>query len=157
MEQKYLYRSKSDSVIAGVCGGLGDYFNTDPIIFRILFVLAILFGGGGLLVYIILWIAVPEEKKTNFNTYNINDMETENTKNENFNNETVYNRDEKVPKPDKSNKEGNIWGGLILITLGVIFLIDRFVPNIDFGDLWPIILIAIGAIMIMKSYNQKQR
>ena len=156
MEQKRLLRSKSDSVIAGVCGGLGEYFDTDPIIFRILFVLAILFGGGGLLVYIILWIAVPEEKPTIFNTYKTNNMETENTKNENFNNETFYNRDEKVPKPQKSNNDGNIWGGLILITLGVIFLIDRFVPNIDFGDLWPVILIAIGAILIMKSYkNQK--
>jgi phage shock protein PspC (stress-responsive transcriptional regulator) len=156
MEQKRLLRSKSDSVIAGVCGGLGEYFDTDPIIFRILFVLAILFGGGGLLVYIILWIAVPEEKSTIFNTYKTNNMETENTKNENFDNETIYNRDEKVPKPHKSNNDGNIWGGLILITLGVLFLIDRFVPNIDFGDMWPVILIAIGAILIMKSYkNQK--
>jgi phage shock protein PspC (stress-responsive transcriptional regulator) len=156
MEQKRLLRSKSDSVIAGVCGGLGEYFDTDPIIFRILFVLAILFGGGGLLVYIILWIAVPEEKSTIFNTYKAKNMETENTKNENFDNETIYNRDEKVPKPHKSNNDGNIWGGLILITLGVLFLIDRFVPNIDFGDMWPVILIAIGAILIMKSYkNQK--
>ena len=153
MEQKNLYRSKSDSVIAGVCGGLGEYFNTDPIIFRILFVLAVLFAGGGFLVYIILWIAVPEEKKTTFNTYKTNDMETENTKNENFDNETIYNRDEKVPRPQK-NSEGNIWGGLILITIGIIFLIDRFVPNIDFGDLWPVILIAIGAILIMKSYKK---
>ncbi len=155
MEQKNLYRSKSDSVIAGICGGLGEYFNTDPIIFRILFVLAILFGGGGLLVYIILWIAVPEEKTTIFNNYKTSNMETENTKNENFNNETIYNRDEKVPKPHKNSNEGNIWGGLILITLGFIFLIDRFVPNIDFGDLWPILLIAIGAILIMKSYKNQ--
>ena len=156
MEQKRLLRNKNDSVIAGVCGGLGEYFDTDPIIFRILFVLAILFGGGGLLVYIILGIAVPEEKSTIFNTYKTSNMETENTKSENFNNETIYNKDEKVPKPQKSNNDGNIWGGLILITLGIIFLIDRFVPNIDFGDLWPVILIAIGAILIMKSYkNQK--
>jgi phage shock protein PspC (stress-responsive transcriptional regulator) len=153
MEQKNLYRSKSDSVIAGVCGGLGEYFNTDPIIFRILFVLAILFGGGGVLVYIILWIAVPEEKTTIFNSYKTSNMESNNTKNEDFNNETIYNRNEKVPEPQK-NSEGNIWGGLILITIGIIFLIDRFVPNIDFGDLWPIILIAIGAILIMKSYKK---
>jgi len=155
MEQRRLNRSKRDSVIAGVCGGLGEYFNTDPIIFRILFVLAILFGGGGLLVYIILWIAVPEEKSTIFDAYKTNNMETENTKKENFNNETIYNKNEKVPNTNKNN-DGNIWGGLILITIGIIFLIDRFVPNIDFGDLWPIILIAIGAILIMKSYkNQK--
>ena len=153
MEQKNLYRSKSDSVIAGVCGGLGEYFNTDPIIFRILFVLAILFGGGGVLVYIILWIAVPEEKSTIYNSYKTSKMETENKKNENFDNETIYNQNEKVPGTRRDG-EGNIWGGLILITIGIIFLIDRFVPNVDFGDLWPIILIAIGAILIMKSYKK---
>jgi phage shock protein C len=63
MEQSRLYRSQQDNVIAGVCGGLGNYLNTDPLVFRILFVVAFLVGGSGLLVYIILWIAIPEEEK----------------------------------------------------------------------------------------------
>ena len=49
--------------------------------------------------------------------------------------------------------DGNLWGGLILITLGAIFLIDRFVPRIDFGDLWPLILIVVGVILISKNYK----
>jgi len=56
---KKLYRSTNYRQIAGVCGGLGEYFNIDPIIFRMLFV-ALLFGGGsGILIYILMWIFVP--------------------------------------------------------------------------------------------------
>jgi phage shock protein PspC (stress-responsive transcriptional regulator) len=54
-----LYRSKEYKQIAGVCGGLGEYFDIDPIIFRMLFI-GLLFGGGsGLMIYILMWIFVP--------------------------------------------------------------------------------------------------
>lgn len=59
MQHKTLYRSATDSVFGGVSGGLGKYFNVDPILFRILFVLLAVFGGGGLIIYIILWIVMP--------------------------------------------------------------------------------------------------
>lgn len=65
-------------------------------------------------------------------------------------NETNF-QAEPTKKPQKN--DGNLWGGLILITLGAIFLIDRFVPRIDFGDLWPLILIVVGVILITKSYQ----
>lgn len=61
MSEKKLFRSRINRKIAGVCGGLGDYFNIDPTLVRILFLIFLLFGGGGLLLYIICWIAVPEE------------------------------------------------------------------------------------------------
>lgn len=56
--RKRMYRNPDDSVISGVCGGIGAYLNTDPVLFRILFVLFAIFGVG-LLVYIILWFALP--------------------------------------------------------------------------------------------------
>jgi phage shock protein C len=57
---KRLYRSSSDRMIAGVCGGLAQYFNVDPVIIRIIAVILLLPGGfPGLLPYIILWIVVP--------------------------------------------------------------------------------------------------
>jgi phage shock protein C len=58
---KKLYRSRTDSMIAGVCGGLGAYFNVDPTIIRVLFVLSFLFSGAGILVYLALWLIVPQE------------------------------------------------------------------------------------------------
>lgn len=58
--RRRLVRSTNDRKIAGVCGGLADYFDLDPTIIRVLWVLAVLCAGTGLLAYIILWIAVPE-------------------------------------------------------------------------------------------------
>ncbi|MBI2022287.1 PspC domain-containing protein [Candidatus Daviesbacteria bacterium] len=56
-----LYRSETNRIIAGVCGGLGEYFNIDPTIIRIIFVLMTVFGGSGILIYIILWLVTPSE------------------------------------------------------------------------------------------------
>jgi phage shock protein C len=54
-----LYRSATDKVVAGVCGGLASYFKIDPVIVRLAFVVFALVGGASVLLYIVLWIAVP--------------------------------------------------------------------------------------------------
>ena len=59
MGYKEIRRSMDNKVIAGVCGGLGEYLNIDPIILRLLFVLAFLFALSGGLIYIISWIIIP--------------------------------------------------------------------------------------------------
>ena len=61
MSGKRLYRSRDDRMIAGVCGGLGDYFNIDPTIVRLILLFLMLWGGGGILVYILAWIVIPEQ------------------------------------------------------------------------------------------------
>jgi phage shock protein PspC (stress-responsive transcriptional regulator) len=61
---KKLYRNPGDSIIGGVCGGLGAYLNADPVLFRVLFILFTLFFGTGAIVYIVLWIALPAAKST---------------------------------------------------------------------------------------------
>ena len=59
---KKLYRSRDDRMIAGVCGGLAEYFSVDPVIVRVIAVLLLFPGGApGLLPYIVLWIVVPEK------------------------------------------------------------------------------------------------
>ncbi len=58
---KRLYRSEKDKIVAGVCGGIAEYLNIDPIIVRILFILAIISEGFGLMLYIVLWIVIPLE------------------------------------------------------------------------------------------------
>jgi phage shock protein PspC (stress-responsive transcriptional regulator) len=57
-----LYRSAQDSKIAGVCSGLGAYFDIDPVFFRLVFLLSILFGGLGALAYLVMWIMVPAQE-----------------------------------------------------------------------------------------------
>ena len=62
---KKLYRSTTDKKIAGVCGGLAEYFAVDPIIIRIRAFILLLPGGlPGLVPYVILWIIVPEKPKS---------------------------------------------------------------------------------------------
>ncbi|HLF28050.1 MAG TPA: PspC domain-containing protein [Anaerolineae bacterium] len=57
---KRLTRSKTDRRLAGVCGGLGEYFDVDPTLIRLVFVLALVFAGTGPLLYLILWVVLPE-------------------------------------------------------------------------------------------------
>ena len=61
MEQKRLFKSRDNRMVCGVCGGVGEYFNVDPTLIRLVWVLASLFGGSGLLAYIIAAIIIPEE------------------------------------------------------------------------------------------------
>jgi phage shock protein C len=56
-----LYRSTTDRAIAGVCGGLAHYFKIDPALVRIMFIVFALAGGASLLLYVVLWIAVPAD------------------------------------------------------------------------------------------------
>ncbi len=57
---KRLYRDPENRVLGGVCGGLGWYFNADPVLFRIIFIIVFLVFGTGLLVYLILWLITPQ-------------------------------------------------------------------------------------------------
>ena len=59
---KRLYRSTKDRILGGVCAGVADYFDVDPTIVRLIWVLLTLAWGAGLLLYIIAWIIVPEQK-----------------------------------------------------------------------------------------------
>ena len=56
---KRLFRSRKERMIAGVCGGLGEYFGIDPTWVRLLFILFFFAGGAALLLYVVLWIIVP--------------------------------------------------------------------------------------------------
>lgn len=58
---KRLERSRDEKIIAGVCGGLAEYFEIDPVIVRVLFVVGTLMGFAGVLLYIVLWVVMPLE------------------------------------------------------------------------------------------------
>jgi phage shock protein PspC (stress-responsive transcriptional regulator) len=62
-EPRKLYRSRSTRMIAGVCGGLADYFNIDATLVRVLFLLLAVFGGTGLVIYLVMWIIVPDTSR----------------------------------------------------------------------------------------------
>ncbi|NCU35865.1 PspC domain-containing protein [Candidatus Falkowbacteria bacterium] len=169
---RHLYRSRTNTVIAGVSGGLGKYFALDPIVIRILFLVLALFAAGGLIAYIILWIVIPLEPYDVY--YNSSrygsaspqgsggsgagfaDRDKTNTEFEN----TILNPDEEMKKRDndyKSGNEGSLIAGIILITLGGLFLAAQFIPRINFGDLWPVLLIVVGLLIIFSRSREGRR
>lgn len=139
MKEK-LYRSRKQKIIAGVAGGLSDYFNIDPVIIRILFVVLSILHGSGILIYIILWIAIPEEP---FDVaYNINNQSEPNNTNTND-----------IP-PTKNSYSPRFITGLILVFIGVAFLLNNLIPSFDFSDIFPYILILIGVLLISNSFKK---
>ena len=166
MKTKKLRRSLTDSVIGGVSGGLGEYFDTDPVIFRILFVVLTLTGGGGVFVYLLMWIFIPkaeiffgEEKDFSQNysssTENSSTEEgkTETNAENTFDPKTVNKDDNSLFKPKKN---GNLIGGAILIMVGLFFLADDFFPWFNWEYLWPAALIIVGLAIIKINYNKNQ-
>ncbi len=58
---KRLYRSDDDRIIAGVCGGIGEYFSIDPVLIRIIGVVSLFVHGAGVIVYILAWLLIPRK------------------------------------------------------------------------------------------------
>lgn len=132
-----LYRSERDKKIGGVCGGLANYFDVDVVLIRVAFVLLLLFGGGGFLAYVILWIVIPTEPRDFTKAGNIQE-DTSNT------GETS---EKGVENQNKKNNTSLI-AGMLLIFVGLIILFDKILPYYNIIDFWPVILIVIGALML---------
>ncbi|MFH2069517.1 MAG: PspC domain-containing protein [Candidatus Omnitrophota bacterium] len=139
--EKRLYRSPTERRIAGICGGLAEYFNVDPVLVRVIFVVLFLLSGIGLLAYIILWLVLPVRKKEEGTVEVI----------------TPGGREEVVSEPSKTEesvrvmKKHNLFGGIILLGLGVIFLAENFLPVCRLNRFWPLLLIIVGLAILWKS------
>ncbi|MDB5143026.1 MAG: PspC protein [Mucilaginibacter sp.] len=169
---KKLYRDEYHKKIAGVCSGLAEYFNVDVAVVRVLFVLALIFHGGGLLIYIVLWIALPK-KPYIINDPNVDYRVPPQTPGANpfggnptgsnpfGGNPTGGNPFQNQPFPAQPTRNSSslvaIIFGVILIIIGGSILLDDFdiLPDWDFGQLWPIILIVAGGAIMLSGERKK--
>ncbi len=145
IEPKKLYRSVDDRIVAGVCGGLGKYFDIDPVIFRILFVLLALLHGAGIIIYIIMIIVIRRE----------DDPRT-------IDSDTVKEGIEELGREAKkfvSNTRNKSWFsqrrniiGLIIILIGFIALANNYFPMawLDFRMIIIAGIILLGLYIIFK-------
>ncbi len=167
---KRLTRNKNDKILFGVCGGIGRYFDIDPVIIRIIFIVLLFTAGTGFLAYIIAIFIIPEENKSfydkKFNTTNENKT-TPPPSYENQNNDEKTNYESQDNKnnedTEKSNNSSEITGtiiGIALIVFGTLFLMRNFsfLDNIYYSIMpvirrffWPGILIGLGALIIYKN------
>ena len=163
MESKRLYRSNIDRKFAGVAGGLGEYFNIDPLLFRLIFVVLVFAGGSGIMIYIVMWIVTPESPVYIHQPVNqANNGYPQNSSNPSDN--TAEPRAPEsatcnaTPAPQtKERKQGSLIGGLVLITLGALFLADELIPQISFGDIWPLLLVAIGVGLLINAVTSRNK
>jgi phage shock protein C len=126
-EQRGLRRSGDDRVIAGVCGGLGKYLGVDPVLIRIAAVILIFAGGAGIVLYIIGWIAIPEELE-----------------------EGAAVAPASTAEPSERTR-GAIVLGFVFVVLGVFFLLDELWPDfLSWHYVWPVALIAVGLAILLR-------
>lgn len=124
-----LRRSPDDKVVAGVCGGLGEYFGIDPVWFRVAFVALVFAGtGGGLILYLIAWIAMPERSAD----------------------------EPPARSPRHGETQGAVIVGGALIAIGAIALVNIAVPWIE-NLFWPAVLIAMGAALLWRGGSRDSR
>jgi phage shock protein PspC (stress-responsive transcriptional regulator) len=62
-QTKRLYRSRTDKILGGVCGGIAEYFHVDPVLIRVLWVILIFIMGTGILAYLVAWLIMPLEPR----------------------------------------------------------------------------------------------
>ena len=134
--EKKLYRSRESRVIGGVCGGIGEYFEIDPVIVRLVFLILFFVFGVGLITYIIAWIIIPDKP--------LDQAEVE------------YEIDEEAIKKQKEQRMKVL--GYILFGLGIFFILELWF-HIDFNlgaEFWSIGLILIGLVLIFKHQSKNK-
>lgn len=165
--QRTLYRDSSQKVIGGVASGIAEYLNTDISLIRILFLVFGIwhrfFGAGAIIIYILLWIILPDKAKLNLSDIN-GSTATLHPENKEF--ETNYIVDDGSNLGQKASGNSNSvnptnktdrsrLAGIILLVVGGLFLIEQntnWVSALDFEDFdfsifdkfWPLALIILG-------------
>ena len=118
--QRVVRRSRSERVIAGVCGGVGRYLGVDPVLLRIAFIILALANGLGVIAYVVCWVAIPEERPD----------------------------EPSVPAPQGRRETGRLVLGGSLVVLGLVLLLDRLAPDLD-ELFWPVAVVAVGVAIIL--------
>ena len=141
-EPKKLTRSVKDRIIAGVCGGMAEYLEIDPIVIRILFIILFFAGGSSLLAYIILWIVIPESVEKNTKQESAQKNESK---------EADQSQRVDIMATESEHRSRSVFG-LIIILIGIIFLLDSFklFAITYWFRLWPVFLIVLGAALLFK-------
>jgi phage shock protein C len=140
MTEKRLYRSRRSKVFGGVAGGIAEHLNVDPVIVRIIFAIAFFAGGGGFLIYIILWIAIPEAPLQD--TWQMPEGS-----------QTNPTQETSIEAPNQ--KSGALIAGAILIISGTLFLFHNVFHWFSLQNFWPVVLIAIGVFILISGSGRK--
>lgn len=165
-----LYRSRDDRMIAGVAGGVADHLGVDPSIVRILWVLLAIFSGGiFFLLYLVMMVVVPEEP-VDWVVEEGGAAAPAETPAEGAGGAPVggapvggtgptatateaaraaRRAERAAPRRERHDGTGSVILGLILILVGGFFLLRMYIPWLDAGRFWPLLLVIIGLVLIL--------
>ncbi len=138
-----LYRSEKDSVIAGVCGGIAEYFNIDSVIVRLVAVALALSGGVGVILYLLAIIIIPKKSEKEVKAVEVKEDDKENES-------SSVNI-----SPEKRGSDRRIWLGVGITLLGIVLLLKQFFYWLDTRFVWPSLLILLGIILISKERRRR--
>lgn len=154
--EKRLLRDSKNKILAGVAAGIANYFEIDPNIIRLLFIVLTVFGGSGLLIYIVLWLLLPTDGS--------HAVEGKDTFKENVEQmKEAVKEFAKEIKKEVHHVEGEKKGksqqslGIILVVIGLIFLLTNL-GLLDFyviQKLWPVLLIFLGVLVVYQNENKE--
>lgn len=171
VKENKLFRSKTDRVLLGVCGGLGDYFNIDSTIIRIIFII-LAFNGIGILLYIIMALIMPNEPETVSGVGGSGETQSSSTNSAAQQGEPIINKDkvrefaddfgerardmaEELKNNSRVKGSGRNILGLVIVLVGLSLLLRQFFPFyfnwLNWNIFWPVILILIGIFFIVKN------
>ena len=169
---KKLYRSARGRMLGGVAAGVADYFDVDPTIVRLVFVLSIFAGGAGIIAYIIMWIIVPQapfepfNMDTNIPPQNQNSAsgmpgDTGFTMNSAAGPGTSPNA-ESVPDPvadyfqaqKKQSEKRGITFGVVMVIFGIFLLANNIFDRMHFHDIFPVALIVLGVALLINAIKK---
>ena len=150
-----LLRSRTEAIIAGVCGGLGQYMGIDPSLVRLFFLLLALGNGIGVLLYFLLWIVIPLEGRPADASLG----DTVRTSSQEIADRTMAMGDELRQMVRSPNPRAGLVIGSGLVLLGLIFLVQNlhlpWLHWLDFSVIWPILLILGGGALLIRFLRGK--
>lgn len=159
MNEKKLYKSRDDKWFGGVCGGIGEYFEVDSIIIRIVaIILGLVTSGILIFIYLLLCFLIPYEPireytmhSKKFSSFYSNSSGV-NGYNTNFNSSAYNFEDEKINKNKNQQKIG-----LFLIVIGVILFLGNVLPKYMSDFIVPVCLLISGLLLIISSVPFKEK
>lgn len=150
---KQLYRSRVNKKIAGVCGGIAEYFNIDPTIVRLVWVLFTITYGIGFLAYIVAVIIIPEGRNESFD---YNQGQNQKQDQNQTGNSQDWHENEHRERAGFDSFRGRIVLGGALVVIGILLLGSLYMPWLDMRHFWPIIVIAFGVLLLISGGGNRK-
>lgn len=152
-----LYRSPDDRMLAGVAGGMAETYDMDPALVRVVWTLLIIFTGGVFLIlYVVMALVVPLRPYDEPVVMTEPGGETDTTTvNAAPGMSAAAARRARRRESRQGDNTGPLILGALLIIVGGLFLVRQYV-NIDIGQLWPIAIIALGALLIFTAFGRRE-